>query len=139
MASDRSPARRGKDALNRAVPRRSPGALAGAVMELLLAADRELTGTDVVRSLAERDPTAPVLSQTTVLTVLSRLQARGLIARTRLGRAYAYRPVADKPGLAARRMHRLLDDEADRRTVLARFVDESSPQDEQVLRALLGH
>ena len=38
MASDRSPARRGKDAPNRAVPRRSPGALAGAVMELLLAA-----------------------------------------------------------------------------------------------------
>ncbi|NMH96165.1 BlaI/MecI/CopY family transcriptional regulator [Pseudonocardia sp. K10HN5] len=106
-------------------------------MNVLLAADTSLTGTEVLRRLAERDPAAAALRQTTILTILSRLQAHGLLTRTRLGRAYSYRPVADKPGLAARRMRRVLDDEADRNAVLARFVNDLSPHDEQVLRRLL--
>ena len=48
------------------------------------------------------------------------------------------RPVADEPGLAARRMARVLDGEADREAVLARFVSALSDSDEDLLRRMLG-
>ena len=40
-------------------------------------------------------------------------------------------------GTTARRMHAELDKDADRSTVLARFVSDLSPADEQLLRSLL--
>jgi len=58
--------------------------------------------------------------------------------RIRTGRAYAYTPIADDAGLAARRMRQALDAESDRRTVLARFVSGLSPDDERELIRLLG-
>ena len=54
------------------------------------------------------------LAYTTVVTILSRLHAKGLLSRQKAGRVYRYAPVADQPGLAARRMTRVLDEEADR-------------------------
>lgn len=77
------------------------------------------------------------LAYTTVVTILSRLHAKGTLFRQQHGRAYAYRPVADEPGLAARRMRQVLDSEEDRVRVLARFVSDLSDEDEQVLRSLL--
>jgi hypothetical protein len=46
--------------------------------------------------------------------------------------------VADEPGLAARRMARVLDSEADREAVLARFVSSLNSQDEELLRKMLS-
>jgi predicted transcriptional regulator len=77
------------------------------------------------------------LAYTTVMTVMVRLQDRGLLARERSGRAFAYTVLGDPARVTARRMHRILDVEADRARVLARFVDGLSGADEQVLRALL--
>lgn len=77
------------------------------------------------------------LAYTTVLTILARLYDKGALRRCRAGRAYAYRPVSDEAGLAARRMRRVLDEEPDRDTVLARFVGDLSEDDEQLLRRLL--
>jgi hypothetical protein len=45
--------------------------------------------------------------------------------------------VADEPGLAARRMLRVLDGEQDRARVLARFVSDLSEEDERAIRELL--
>lgn len=78
------------------------------------------------------------LAYTTVVTILSRLHVKGVLARHKSGRTFLYAPVADEPGLAARRMARVLDDEPDREAVLARFVSGLSATDEQALRRMLG-
>ena len=78
------------------------------------------------------------LAYTTVVTILSRLRAKGVLTRRKAGRAYRYAPVADEPGLAARRMARELDAGADREAVLARFVSGLSGADTDLLRSLLG-
>jgi predicted transcriptional regulator len=112
--------------------RRSRGELEDAVLAVLHEARSALTAGDV------RDALDDGLAYTTVLTILVRLHEKGTVERERRGRAYAYRPVSDEAGLAARRMRRVLDEEADRDTVLARFVDDLSEGDERVLRRLLG-
>ncbi|MBO0830763.1 MAG: BlaI/MecI/CopY family transcriptional regulator, partial [Actinobacteria bacterium] len=78
------------------------------------------------------------LAYSTVVTILSRLHAKGVLTRLRSGRAYSYAPVADQPGLAARRMRGVLDAEADRAAVLARFVSDLSTADEDLLRRMLA-
>ncbi|MGV9250984.1 BlaI/MecI/CopY family transcriptional regulator [Streptomyces sp. NPDC003697] len=111
--------------------RRSAGELEAAVMAALWAADTPLTPSQVQAELAWS------LARTTVTTILSRLHDKGTLVRERQGRGYAYRPVQDPHGLTARRMHGELDRGSDRETVLARFVAQLSPDDEQTLRRLL--
>ncbi|MFD9794653.1 BlaI/MecI/CopY family transcriptional regulator [Streptomyces sp. NPDC059070] len=77
------------------------------------------------------------LAYTTVVTILSRLHTKQSVTRERAGRAFVWAPAADEAGLAALRMRRVLDAEADRGAVLASFVTALSPDDEQLLRALL--
>lgn len=112
--------------------RRAPGQLEAEILAALWAADAPLTAARVQRDVA------PDLAYTTVVTILSRLHDKRVLERVRVGRAYAYAPVADQPGFAARRMRRVLDSERDRRTVLARFVSDLSTADERLLRDLLA-
>ncbi|MFE1174426.1 BlaI/MecI/CopY family transcriptional regulator [Streptomyces sp. NPDC058773] len=77
------------------------------------------------------------LAYTTVMTILSRLHTKQAVTRERSGRAYVWTPAADEAGLAALRMHRVLDGEPDRDAVLTSFVSALSTHDEQLLRALL--
>jgi predicted transcriptional regulator len=112
--------------------RRAAGELETAVLAVLQAAGRPLSPGEV------RDQLGDGLAYTTVVTILSRLHAKGVLNRQKAGRAYLYAPVADEPGLAARRMARLLDAEADREAVLARFVSGLSDSDEELLRRMLG-
>ncbi|MFD9130390.1 BlaI/MecI/CopY family transcriptional regulator [Kitasatospora sp. NPDC059571] len=77
------------------------------------------------------------LAYTTVVTILSRLHAKNAVSRTRSGRSYVWRAASDAAGLAALRMRRVLDGEADRDAVLASFVSALLPHDEELLRALL--
>ncbi len=79
------------------------------------------------------------LAYTTVITILTRLHAKGAVSRERVGRSFEWTAVADEAGLAALRMRKVLDGEADRETVLARFVTGLSPHDERLLRDLLAH
>ena len=78
------------------------------------------------------------LAYSTVVTIMSRLHGKGVLSRVKAGRAYAYAPVADEPGLAARRMRGVLEAEDDREAVLARFVSGLTPADEDLLRRMLG-
>jgi predicted transcriptional regulator len=112
--------------------RRAAGELEAAALGVLQSAGTPLTPAQV------RDSLGGDLAYTTVVTILSRLHAKGVLTRHRAGRAYSYTPVADEPGLAARRMRRVLDGEADREAVLARFVTGLSSADEQVLRRMLA-
>ncbi|WP_407555719.1 BlaI/MecI/CopY family transcriptional regulator [Streptomyces sp. Pv4-95] len=77
------------------------------------------------------------LAYTTVVTILSRLHAKKAVTRERAGRAYVWTPTADEAGLAALRMHRVLDGEPDRDAVLTGFAAALSPRDARLLRALL--
>jgi predicted transcriptional regulator len=113
-------------------PRRAAGELAAAALAVLQAADCSLTPGEVLDRLGGG------LSYSTVVTILSRLHAKGVLTRLRSGRAYSYTPVTDEPGLAARRMRGVLDAEADRAAVLARFVSELSAADVHLLRRMLG-
>jgi predicted transcriptional regulator len=112
--------------------RRGAGELADEVLGILQAAGEPLLPADV------RERLSGDLAYTTVVTILSRLHAKGVLDRERAGRAYRYRPVADEPGLAARRMASVLAGEADREAVLARFVSGLSGEDERALRRMLG-
>ncbi|MER5258861.1 BlaI/MecI/CopY family transcriptional regulator [Streptomyces sp. NPDC002855] len=78
------------------------------------------------------------LAYTTVMTILTRLLAKGAVMRERVGRSFVWRSAADEAGLAALRMRKVLDGERDRGAVLASFVTTLSPADERMLRGLLG-
>ena len=112
--------------------RRGAGELEAAVLEVLQRGGAALSPGEV-RARIGCD-----LAYTTVVTILTRLHAKGVLERRKSGRSYRYVPVADSPGLAARRMARVLDEEADRETVLARFVSTLSESDEELLRKMLG-
>jgi len=115
-----------------AAGRRAAGELEAAVLAVLQDAGAPLSPGEV------RERIGGPLAYTTVVTILSRLHAKGVLERHKAGRAYLYSPVADEPGLAARRMARVLDGEADREAVLARFVSALSDSDEELLRRMLG-
>ena len=115
-----------------AAGRRAAGELEATVLAVLLEAGSALSPGEV------RERIGGSLAYTTVVTILSRLHAKGVLDRHKAGRAYLYTPVADQPGLAARRMARVLDSEADREAVLARFVSALSDSDEELLRKMLG-
>jgi len=112
--------------------RRGAGELEAAVLEELQRSGSALSPGEV------RERIGGDLAYTTVVTILSRLHAKGVLDRHKAGRAYRYAPVADSPGLAARRMARVLDGEADREAVLARFVSSLSDRDEDLLRRMLA-
>jgi len=112
--------------------RRAAGQLEAGALDVLQSAGTALTPSEV------RDRLGGELAYTTVVTILSRLHDKGVLTRLRSGRAYSYAPVADEPGLAARRMRGVLEAEPDREAVLARFVSGLSATDEQLLRRMLG-
>ncbi|MDT9695330.1 BlaI/MecI/CopY family transcriptional regulator [Streptomyces sp. P17] len=78
------------------------------------------------------------LAYTTVITILTRLLAKGAVTRERAGRSFVWTPASDEAGLAARKMRKVLDAEQDREAVLASFVTALDPEDERLLRDLLG-
>ncbi|MGX2997126.1 BlaI/MecI/CopY family transcriptional regulator [Streptomyces sp. JNUCC 64] len=108
----------------------------GELEALVLAALRSAPGpvnAGWVRDRLEQD-----LAYTTVITILTRLHTKGAASRERAGRSFVWTSGADEADLAALRMRRVLDAEADRGAVLARFVTSLEEDDEQTLRALLA-
>ncbi|ORT58631.1 BlaI/MecI/CopY family transcriptional regulator [Streptomyces sp. CB03238] len=112
--------------------RRGQGELEGQVLAALGTAPKAVTAGWVQERLGG------TLAYTTVMTILTRLHAKGAVARRRAGRSFEWTAVADEAGLAALRMRRVLDAETDREAVLARFLTSLTPGDEQVLRDLLA-
>ncbi|MFF5662849.1 BlaI/MecI/CopY family transcriptional regulator [Streptomyces griseofuscus] len=123
---------RGDEEAHEASGRRARGELESDVLAALWAADGPLTARDV-RGRLKGD-----LAYPTVLTILSRLYDKGMLARHREGRGHAYEPVRDEASHTAQRMHSLLKGGSDREAVLARFVSELSEQDERLLHQLLS-
>lgn len=111
------------------------GALEAEVLAVLRAAQVPLSPGQVRERLAIRP--RGELSYSTVVTILTRLHAKGLLARERAGRGFAYTPV-DPASVAAGQMSRALDAGADHGAVLTRFVSGLSGRDARLLRLLLS-
>ncbi len=101
-------------------------------MDALWAAPEPMTAREVQDALAERD-----LATTTVLTVLGRLERKGLLARAKDGRAHRYRPTASREDHIAELMRDVLDAAPDRGAALASFLGSVPPDDRSTLRDLL--
>lgn len=111
--------------------RRGQGELEALVLSVLRETDGPATAGRVQEILGED------LAYTTVVTILTRLLAKGAVTRERAGRSFAWTSASDQAGLAAHRMRRVLDAESDREAVLASFVTGLGPDDERLLRELL--
>lgn len=74
---------------------------------------------------------------TSVATILTRLQAKGLVSRERSGRAFVYWATVDESELAVRRMSELLESASDRALVVSRFIGGLPAREAKAVRALL--
>ena len=115
--------------------RRRPGALETEVLDALSMAGRPLSAADVRAAL----PVA--LAYTTVATTLRRLHEKGALTRGLEDRTHVYAVAGARTAaterLVAHRMHRVLESGADRRGVLASFVDVLDEEEGRLLAELL--
>ncbi|MBN9620046.1 MAG: BlaI/MecI/CopY family transcriptional regulator [Actinobacteria bacterium] len=114
---------------------REPGALEREILACLATRDEPMTAGEVQAELPGN------LAYTTVMTTLARMHAKRALSRSPRGRAYAYGlpagPDVARASMTAFHMQRLLDAEDDRAGVLAQFVAQLAPEDEDLLQRLL--
>ena len=108
------------------------GELEGAVMNVVWATPDGATAREIVSALP-----GPELAITTVLTVLDRLQRKGMVERERVGRAHRYTAARSREDFLSALMSDALDSTDDRGAVLARFLGAMRPDDTDTLRKLL--
>jgi len=119
------------------------GELERATMDLLWESPEAATANELRERLAQANPAAGTgdgrgLAVTTILTVLSRLEKKGLVERERNIRPHRYRAITSKAEHTAELMHEVLGSVNDREAVLARFVGSVSATEAETLRRLLG-
>ena len=115
----------------------SLGELERSVMEVLWTTDGAFTANELRDALAERDEPGRTVATTTVLTVLSRLERKGFVSRTRDVRPHRYRALLSREEHTAELMHEVLDRASDRDAALARFVSTATAREADTLRRLL--
>jgi predicted transcriptional regulator len=108
------------------------GELERAVMNVLWSSPQPLTAKAI------GDAVGADHAVTTVLTVLSRLERKGVVERERAGRAHSYRAVASREDYVAELMREALGTAADTDAALARFVSAASPAETAALRRALN-
>jgi predicted transcriptional regulator len=108
------------------------GELERAVMDVLWSAVGPRTARAIAEALPHRE-----LAQTTVLTVLSRLEKKGVVRRDRAGRAHTYTAVATREDHVADLMREVLGTAPDKTAALARFVGTVSPEEAYALQEAL--
>jgi predicted transcriptional regulator len=101
-------------------------------MEAVWAAGEPVTARRVAEALADRG-----LAYTTWLTVLSRLERKGLLERSRDARAHTYRPVASREDHIADLMQEALGQADDREAALQHFARAVTPEEAEALRRAL--
>jgi len=101
-------------------------------MQVVWAAPGALTARQVADALADRE-----LAYTTWLTVLGRLERKGLLERRRDARAHSYAPVGSREDLVAGLMQQALGQADDREAALQRFVRSVTTDEAAALRRAL--
>jgi predicted transcriptional regulator len=119
------------DEVNGRSGRRPWGSLEEEVLATLWAATEPVTAGYVQAELGGD------LAYSTITTILARLRAKGRVVRSNAGRGHLYAPALDVAAHTAKEMHSLLVRRGDRKAVLARFVDELSPEEEAHLQSLM--
>lgn len=113
---------------------RQLGSLETEVMQRLWNSSKPMAVRDVLGELQrDRD-----IAYTTVMTVLDNLHRKGLVLRTKQGRAYSYFPTQTREERTAELMGEALTRGGDRGVALLRFVEQMSPSEVAELRQLLG-
>jgi predicted transcriptional regulator len=97
----------------------------------LWSADRPLLPAEIQERLGAGD------AYTSIATILTRLQTKGLVTRSPAGRAYAYRPAIDESALTVQRIGELLEGSTDRTQVLSRFIGSLSARELKAVRKVL--
>ena len=93
-------------------------------------------GTEMtVRQVAEHFPDH---AYTTVLTILDRLEHKGMVRRIRGGRAHHYVATASREAYAATLMREALGSVPDPDAVLVHFAESVSPDEAELLRQILN-
>jgi predicted transcriptional regulator len=113
------------------------GELERSVMEQLWRSDTPLTANDVRDRLIDPGTPSRAPATTTVLTVLSRLERKGFVARARETRPHRYHALLTRAEHTAELMHEVLASSSDRDAALARFVGSVSAGEANTLRRLL--
>lgn len=108
------------------------GDLEKAVMDTVWDAPAPLTGRQVAEALSARG-----LAYTTVLTVLTRLEKKGLLQRDASARAHTYAPVASRADHVAVLLQQALGQAEDRQAALQHFARSVSPAEAEALRRAL--
>ncbi|MCW2779089.1 MAG: transcriptional repressor, CopY family [Frankiales bacterium] len=103
-----------------------------AAMDVVWGAAAPVTAREVADALADRG-----LAYTTWLTVLGRLERKGLLSRDKVGRAHTYVPTASRADHVAVLMEQALGQAEDRAAVLQHFVRSVGPEDADALRRAL--
>ncbi len=107
------------------------GELERKTMDVLWAAyPSDMTGRDVERHL-------PGYAYTTILTILDRLEHKGLVGRTREDRAHRYSALEPRESYIAELMHEALDVTSDRNAALVRFAETVNSKEADILREAL--
>lgn len=116
----------------------SLGSLERAVMRVLWEHphhDRGLTVREVLDGMTDRAP-----AYTTVMTVLTRLEAKGVTTRVRDGRAWRYLPAQSREELTAVAMRTPLDSlsREERQSAILHFINDATPAEMDALRSALA-
>ena len=109
------------------------GELEAVIMDRLWQWGRPALVREVLDDLCQDRP----LAYTTVMTVMENLHRKGWLRRHRDGRAWRYEPTGSRSAYTAALMSNALDTTADRRTALAHFVLQMSPNDAALLQQAL--
>lgn len=113
------------------------GDLERSIMETLWNSVEPLSATELQSRLSAVG-TGRELAQTTILTVLSRLEKKGFVASLRDRRPRLFRANRSREDHTADLMLEVLGGAGDRDAALARFVDTVSSREADTLRRLLG-
>lgn len=111
--------------------RRDPGALEAELLGLLSRSTVPLGPGELREQLSDE------VAYTTVATVLTRLQAKGLVRREAAGRGFVYEVAVDESAVVAGRMSADLRRAGDRAGALQRFVSQLDSDEAAALRSIL--
>ena len=114
---------------------RGLGELEAAVMHVVW----DLTAPVTVRDVFEQLVRDRQLAYTTVMTVMDNLHRKGMLRRTKDGRAWLYEAVASRGEYTARVMRDVLRSADDQTAAMMHFVASMTEQESQTLRDLLRH
>jgi len=106
-------------------------------MDALWATDTPVTAGDLRDKLSTARGEGKTPALTTVLTVLSRLEQKGMVDRDRDARPHVYFASLSRAGHVADLMREVLESSSDRTEALAYFVGSVDESEAQMLRRLL--